>query len=173
MNFKSDAALIRHYFEELLSDGNKYTIYEVVAYIIRAYGDTALSGAAINYAKVQNVLHQFLRSGKSGYVMPCRGSYIKGEALVQNQAIQTVALNPIHDNALRILAAAEIGVRNCFMSYMSIMEITGDYDTALRDTGQDVIALLEQAIRKIKELKTHRCNFDSAVLSIVEAAYEQ
>ena len=150
--------LIRHYFEELLSDGREYTIHEVLAYILRQNGDTGVNRKAISYAKVQNALHQFMRSGNSGYVMARRGSYIKDEAMAQRPISWAIALNPICDDALQILSKAEIGVRNCFMSYLSIMEISGEVNPSLLDTEQAVIALLEQAMHKVKDLKTYQGN---------------
>jgi len=163
MMFKSDAALIRHYFKELLSDGKEHTIHEVLAYILRRNGDMGVNGKSICYAKVQNSLYQFMRSGTSGYAMARRGSYIKDKALAAKQSIQSatfnaqaVTLDPVCDNALHILSAAEIGIRNCFMSYLSIMEISGKVGSSLRDTEKAVTSLLEQAMHKIKDLKTYQ-----------------
>jgi len=156
MKFKSDCELIRHYFKQLLSDGKDYTIHEVLAYIIRQHGEIGINGKTINYAKVQNALFQFMRSGNSCYTMAGRGSYIKSETVAEKQISNSVTINPVCDNALWILRAAEIGVRNCFSSYHSILEMSGGGDFHLRNTEQAVATLLEQAIHQIENFREHQ-----------------
>ena len=156
MSFKSDAELIRHYFEELLSDGQEHTIHDVLAHVLCCNGDIGTNGKPITYEKVQNVLFQFVRSKGSGYRMARRGCYVKEDTPTVSQTTQINTLHSTCDNALRILADAEIGVRNCFMSYFSIMEASGEINPSLRNTELAVITLLEQAMRKVKDLRTYQ-----------------
>ena len=156
MPFKSDAELIRHYFEELLSDGREHTIHEVLAYVLSCNGDIGANGKPITYNKVQNALFQFVRSKNCGYIMARRGCYIKEHAPAKPQATRPHTLHSACDNALQILADAEIGIRGCFMSYLSVMEEAGGVNQSLRNTEQAVITSLEQAMRRIKDLKTYR-----------------
>jgi len=154
--FSSDAALVRHYFKELLSDGREYTIHEVLAYVLSQNGEMGVNAKPITYDKVQNALFQFLRSDTCGYMMARRGVYVKNKAVSVSDepAVQPVIPNPFCDNALRILSAAKIGVRSCFASCFVVMEISGEVNFSLRDTESAVMDLLEEAMKKMDEIKT-------------------
>lgn len=158
MQFKSDAELVRHYFGEFMADGRERSIHEVLAYVLQRHGNVGVNGKTITYNKVQNVLFQFVRSKNSGYMMAGRGHYVKEAIAGEPQVAPFDTLASVCDSALRILHDAEIDVRNCFMSYLSIMKDSGDVNFSLRDTEQTVVSLLEQSMRKIKDLRTYQGN---------------
>ena len=178
MKFRSDAALVRHYFKELLEDGREHGVSEIVDYIHKTHGTIGVNGDTVGSQRVYNAIYHFLRPGNNGYGRSRWGNFIKQNPALEEQVGKESAilvgeeltredgmvfsleklLEPICDNALRVLWAAEIGVRNCFMSCYSVMESTDEVEPALRGAERDVFDLLAQAACVIKEFKDNRLN---------------
>jgi hypothetical protein len=151
--------MIRHYFIEYLSDGEERSIDDILKYVIQKNGELGVNGDTVGYRRVYNALYAFLRSGESGYVIPRRGWFAKEKATEDEAPIAGAGVNDasaselMYNNALWILRAAEIGIRNCFASCLSAIDIFDETAFDLREAERDVIYLLEWASRIISDAK--------------------
>jgi uncharacterized protein YdiU (UPF0061 family) len=150
MIFQSDAEMIRHYFKELLSDGEEHSLPDVIEYVKQKHGETGIAGNELSYSTFNNAIRSLLRPNNREYATVRRGVFKMGVANQEN------VIDAICKNMSWILIRTESDIRDCFVKHLDITEMSMESIHALQETSRDVFALLNQATQAVNDFQNRQ-----------------
>ncbi len=108
--FNTTGDLIRHYFFELLEDGQEHSTKEIANYVFEKTGGVGISGERLADTSIHSAVWYCVRKPEALYVQTRRGHYMKNTA--------TTMLGrggySLYGKSLKILDEAAERIKECF-----------------------------------------------------------
>ena len=152
--FYSNAEMIRHFFEKLLSDGKEHETSEIHEYIFAETGGTGADGRAITPTMISNAVREAVTAPDSMLVNIRRGYYQQKEYNAESVIV----------NMEKAILKAKADFGKSHVIDISKCDISDSELLDIQDAIERIGELLDQAVEVIND--THAAIFEDSDMGI-------
>lgn len=112
--FRSNPEMIRHYFNELLSDGQEHSLGEVKEYIMNACEGKSVTGDTLTIPTITSTVHAMVRENYPDLLQTRRGHYMKQPISEEATAVKTMlqrAKNVLQETQSKLTKVYSVDLR--------------------------------------------------------------
>lgn len=143
--FKTTGDLIRHYFFELLEDGQEHSAKEIADYIFQKMSGVDIAGARLADTTIHNAIWYCVRRHEALYVQTRRGYYMKNTA----QTMLSRGGYSLYGKSLKILDGAVESIKECFAAGVGNTAFSPDELKSLNELETFILKCVAKAKEEI------------------------